>query len=61
MRTENHAEDVEHALALLNSDTMKRVTLSRRQALQGMLLGAAGMSYRWSRLDKLQFHQGRFD
>ena len=44
MRTENHAEDVEHALALLNSDTMTRVTLSRRQALQGMLLGAAGMS-----------------
>ena len=38
------AERVEHALALLKSDTMKRVTLSRRQALQGMLLGAAGMS-----------------
>ena len=44
MHTENPAEDVEHALALLSSDTMKRVTLSRRQALQGMLLGAAGMS-----------------
>ena len=44
MRTENHAECVEHALALLSSDTMKPVTLNRRRALQGMLLGAAGMA-----------------
>ena len=44
MRTENHAERVEHALALLSSDTMKPVTLNRRRALLGMLLGVAGMS-----------------
>lgn len=44
MRTENHAEYVEHALALLRGDTMKPATFNRRRVLQGMLLGAAGVS-----------------
>jgi histidinol-phosphate aminotransferase len=44
MRTENHAEYVEHALALLRGDTMKQGTFNRRRVLQGMLLGAAGVS-----------------
>jgi histidinol-phosphate aminotransferase len=44
MRTENHAEYVEHALALLRGDTMKPGTFNRRRVLQGMLLGAVGVS-----------------
>ncbi len=44
MQIANHAEHFEDALALLSGRVIEPLALSRRQAMQGLLLGAAGMA-----------------
>ena len=44
MQIANHAEHFEDALALLSGRVIEPSALSRRQAMQGLLLGAAGMA-----------------
>lgn len=44
MRTENHAEYVEDALALLSGGAIKPLAMGRRRLLQRMFLGAAGIA-----------------
>jgi histidinol-phosphate aminotransferase len=44
MQIAKHAEHFEDALALLSGRVIEPLALSRRQAMQGLLLGAAGMA-----------------
>jgi len=44
MQVANHVEHFEDALALLSGRVTEPLALSRRQAMQGLLLGAAGMA-----------------
>jgi histidinol-phosphate aminotransferase len=44
MQIAHHAEHFEDALALLSGRVIEPLALSRRQAMQGLLLGAAGMA-----------------
>jgi len=59
MQIANHVEHFEDALALLRAGVVRTATLSRRRAMQGLLLGAAGVAIAPKSLGQIEIPPGQ--